>query len=195
MPITLPELLETSFSLSEKVASATAPGERAALERRQAAVDFATFGMFKQAGFSEALGPLARPLAWGVGLGVPAVAASHAILGDARRQGEALARAARNQALLAAAGVGGMQGLASAIQAAAARRGLQAPEANDEPHLSPSTEPAKLGGLERLAAAVMVDDLLEDAYGAAAEHEKRALLEAIVSHRVDAAALLRSVAR
>lgn len=71
-----------------------------------------------------------------------------------------------------------------------------APQApSEEPQLAPSTEPAKLGGLERLAAAVMVDDLLEDAYDAAPAHEKRALLEAIVSHRMDAAALLRSVAR
>lgn len=186
------QALGASFSLSEKVAAAVDPIERAGLERRQAAVDFAAFGLFKRAGLEEALGPLARPLAWGVGLGVPAVAASHAILGDARRQGEALARSARNQALLTAAGVGGMQGLSSAIQAAARGHAPQPTPVGDEgfPGLGPNAGPT-----ERLAAAVYVDDLLEDAYAAAFEHEKRAVLRAIVDHRRDAAALLRSVAR
>jgi hypothetical protein len=144
MAPTFTQALETSRVLQERLASA--PSEkRATIEHCAAMVDFATFGMFKLAWAEHirpamsaaARSPLGKGLQWGAGLGIPAVGAAHLIGRDARHQGEKLVDHTRNQALLTALGVGGMQGIGKALgggsspappPAPAAALPMQAPE-------------------------------------------------------------------
>lgn len=166
---------ETSCLLAEKVASAR-PASAALLERA-ALADFAAFGLFKRAALDPAmLSSLQKGLGWGVGLGLPALGVGHLLARDARHQGEELIRDARNQALLTAAGVGGMQALGGLLQ----QRGSRP---------SPTTSTPE--GPEKIAAAIMVDDVLEAALALPGEGEKRAALVQLVIHRGDAMRLVR----
>lgn len=186
------EALETSVLLAEKVASARPAS--AALLQRAALADFAAFGLFKQAAFDpEALSSLQRGLGWGVGLGIPALGVGHALARDARHQGEGLVRDARNQALLTAAGVGGMQSLSNILSqrmhhdpAAPAAPMEQGPPMPEDP-MSQLTPPQKL------AAAILVDDVLEAACNLADPIAKHAALVLLVRHRTKSASLLRSL--
>lgn len=168
---------ETSCLLAEKVASVRAPSSD--LRERQALADFAAFGMFKRAGLDPAaLASLQKGLGWGVGLGLPALGVGHLLARDARHQGEQLVRDARNQALLTAAGVGGMQALGGFLK----NRGTQPAVAPQAPNV---------GEPEKLAAAIMVDDVLEAALGLPDEDAKHAALVQLIVHRGDAMQLLR----
>lgn len=171
------DALETSCLLAEKVASARAPAAEA-LREKQAIADFATFGLFKQAGIDPQ--SLARGLGWGIGLGVPALGVGHMLMRDARHQGEHLIENARNQALLTAAGVGGMQALGELLK----QRGA-APQAP----MPAST----LSDEQKLAAAILVDDILERACEDGDDQSKRAALAALVVHRHESTELLRSM--
>jgi hypothetical protein len=135
MALSLQDALELSSTLQQRIAAAP---ESAAddLRRKKAMVDFFAFGAFKEANFGKGL-------AFGAGLGLPLLGAGHLLLRDARHQGKELVRDARNQALVAALGIGGAQALGGALG---------------------GTEPLKLSAdhaVERkLAALVLVDDLL-----------------------------------
>lgn len=175
--------LETSILLAEKVAAARPASD--ALLRRCAVADFATFGMFKRA----ALDPtMLRPLAWGLGLGLPALGVGHTLLRDARHQGESLIRDARNQALMTAAGVGGMKALGELLK-------RPTPPAEHNVNVTmPESAPAQQPDLQqRLAAAMIVDDILEEAATSLDPAAKHAALVALVVHRGESVALLRGL--
>lgn len=172
----LARALETSALLAEKVASARAPSQ--ALREKLALADFAAFGLFKRAALDPSM---MRGLMFGAGVGIPALGVGHMLLRDARHQGEQLVRDARNQALLTAAGVGGMQALGDLLKRPAAP--AQAPAAMPQ-HPPMSDE-------QKLAAAILVDDVLEAACDLADPEAKHAALVALVRHRSEAAELLR----
>lgn len=174
--------LETSRLLAEKVASARPASP--ALREKRALADFATFGLYKRAGIDPQ--SLARGLGWGVGLGVPALGVGHMLLRDARHQGEGLVRDARNQALLTAAGIGGMQSLGELLKSRMAPSQAPAPMAMQSPP-APQLDPE-----QKIAAAILVDDLLEAACDLADPVAKHAALVALVQHRSEAVELLRS---
>lgn len=167
---------ETSCLLAEKVASAR-PASATLLERA-ALADFAAFGLFKRAAIDPAaLASLQKGLGWGVGLGLPALGVGHLLARDARHQGEELIRDARNQALLTAAGVGGMQALGGMLAARGAR---------------PSPPQGGASDPEKIAAAIMVDDVLEDGcYLLTEPGLKHAMLVQLVIHRGDSMRLVR----
>jgi hypothetical protein len=166
---------ETSRLLAEKVASARPASTE--LRERQALADFAAFGMFKRAALDPAaLSSLQKGLGWGVGLGLPALGVGHLLARDARHQGEELIRDARNQALLTAAGVGGMQALGGLLQSRGTR---------------PAVAPSDATDPQKVAAAIMVDDVLEGALSLVDERAKHAALVQLVVHRGDSMRLLR----
>lgn len=174
--------LETSILLAEKIASARPAS--IALRERAALADFATFGLFKAAALDPAaLSSLQRGLGWGVGLGLPALGVGHALLGDARRHSESILRDARNQALLTAAGVEGIHSLGGML-----RQPPQGPASAGE--IKAATA---LNLEQRLAAAILVDDVLEAACDLPDERAKSAALVQLVLHRVDATRLLRGM--
>lgn len=169
--------VETSRLLAEKVASARPAS--AELRERQALADFAAFGLFKRAALDPAaLASLRKGLGWSIGLSLPALGVGHLLARDARHQGEELIRDARNQALLTAAGVGGMQALGGLLQARGTRPAPTPPTMSDDP--------------TKIAAAIMVDDLLEDSVTqlADARHKHAALVQLII-HRGDSMRLVR----
>ena len=178
------QAFETSIFLAEKVASARAPSP--ALREKRALADFATFGLYKRAAIDPAaLANLQRGLGWGVGLGVPALGVGHMLLRDAHNQGQDLLRDARNQALMTAAGVGGMQALGDLLK-------KPPPPTQHNVSLSMPQPPQDLSPDQKLAAAILVDDVLE----AAAEQlqdpsAKHAALVQLIQHRVEATNLLR----
>lgn len=178
--------LKTSILLAEKVASARAPS--AALREKLAIADFAAFGLFKRAAIDPAaLSALQRGLGWGVGLGVPALMTGHLLERDARRQGEELLRNARNQALLTAAGVGGMQTLGDLLK-------RQPPPVQHNVTIAAPDPTAALPPDQKLAAAILVDDVLEAASEQLEDPEaKHAALVQLVIHRGEAARLLREI--
>lgn len=172
---------ETSVLLAEKIASMCAPNP--SLCEKRALADFATFGLFKQSALDPAaISALRRGLGWGVGFGLPALGFGHVLLRDAQRQGDTLIRDARNQALLTAAGIGGMQTLG----------GLLKGRSPSEPRLA--SAPLALSPEQKLAAAVLVDDVLEAATQQLTDpKEKHAALVHLARHRIEATALLRSL--
>jgi len=178
----LARALETSTILAEKVASARPAS--AALREKLAMADFATFGLFKRAAINpEAIAGLQKGLGWGVGLGIPALAAGHVFLGDAKRHSGEVLRDARNQALLTAAGVGGMQALGNLLKKRPA----------PVEHNVNVSMPGELGIDQKLAAAIMVDDVLEAACELRDPDAKHAALVQLVLHRSEASELLRSL--
>lgn len=178
MTLTLDQALETSAALEERLASAPDGAVRQDLERRKAAVDFTAFGLFKAAGMGPAMGwasQLAKPLAWGVGLGLPALGVGHALISDAHNQGKDLVHDARNQALLTALGIGGMQAIGGGLSSA----------------LAP-----KFGSdqtLHKLAALLLVDNALEARLAEAEEHQKQAVVMSLFLNRTEGTALLRKL--
>jgi hypothetical protein len=213
----------TAFSLSEKVASAaTCPDD---LREKSALAAFAAFGMFKQAALNLNANDIARPLAWGLGVGLPvlgvgkylisdaadkakqtvdrtALMASlgapliagtgHFLLADARRQGERLIEKARNEALLAGAGIKGVQAIGEVLKARAQRPEMPAylPEPSPGPAMTAESQPFSLE--HKLAAAVLVDDILEEVCAAPDHDVKHAALVDLIRHRNDSIALLRA---
>lgn len=175
--------LETSLLLAEKRAALRANDPRGvALRERQALVDFDAFARVKVANAEELFGLAKKPLAWGLGLGLPALGVGHALISDAHHQGKGLLRDARNQALLTAAGVGGMQSLGNVFSNAMhPRPSYEATTPEDAP--------------QKIAADIMVDDALEAAYCAVAPHTKHAALVHLVVHRMDAMHAVRSLLR
>lgn len=179
----LAQAVETSFLLAEKRASLRASDpQHAALRERQSLVDFAAFGLVKRAGLEEVLQLSKRPLAWGLGLGLPALGVGHALISDARHQGQDLLRDARNQALLTAAGIGGMQSLGDLLRHAPnPRSSYEEPSSAEAPH--------------KVAAAMMVDDVLETACSDADPRVKQAALVHLIVHRGDAMSAVRALLR
>ncbi len=187
----LAHAFETSILLAEKIASARpAP---LALREKQALADFATFGLFKRAALAidpAALSSLQRGLGWGIGLGVPALGVGHLLLGDAQRHSADVLRDARNQALLTAAGVGGMQALGNLLKKAP-------PPIQHDVNVSLPAPPAApaIDGEQTLAAAILVDDVLEAASESLDDAlAKHAALVELIKHRVESTLLLRSLA-
>ncbi len=189
---TFRQALETSVLLAEKVASVReanpfrAELQTRALREKQAMADFATFGLFKRAAIDPAaLAALQKGLGWGVGLGLPALGVGHLLLGDAQRHSADVLRDARNQALLTAAGVGGMQALGGLLK--------QGPHLRHDINYNMNVPPA-LDTDQKLAAAILVDDVLE----AATEQlddpgAKHAALVELIKHRSEATSILRSL--
>lgn len=175
--------LETSLLLAEKRAALRAEDPRnAGLRERQALVDFDAFARVKVANAEELFGLAKKPLAWGLGLGLPALGVGHALISDAHHQGKDLIHDARNQALLTAAGVGGMQSLGNVISNAM--------------HPRPSYEATTPeDASQRIASDIMVDDVLEAAYRQVEARAKHAALVHLVVHRMDAMHAVRSLLR
>lgn len=198
MTLTLDQALETSAALEERIAEARDERARADLERRKAAVDFTAFGLFKSAGI-ESLGNFAqhlgKPLAWGVGLGVPALGVGHLLMRDARRQSEQAVNHLRNQALIAAMGLGG----ANAI------KGLMQPNQREETNeltlpdgMMSSRNVVKLSQdeiVQKLAAAILLDNVLEQQYSEVPATEKSAVEACLYLNRIHGTALLKGLAR
>jgi hypothetical protein len=198
MPLSLEQALDTSTALEERIAEARDVRVRTDLERRKAAVDFTAFDLFKQGGW-EQLGTvgqhLAKPLAWGVGLGLPALGAGHLLMRDARHQTEQTINHARNQALIAALGLGG----ANAI------KGLMAPNQREETNELTlpegnfgSRNVVKLSTdrlMQKLAAAMLLDNILEKQYDDASGEEKTAVVACLFLNRIHGTALLKELAR
>jgi hypothetical protein len=183
----LTRALETSVLLAEKVASARPASW--SLREKLALADFAAFGLFKRAAIEPAaMSALQKGLGWGVGLGLPALGVGHVMLGDAKRHSADVLRDARNQALLTAAGVGGMQALGDIFRGGpkpAQPTGL-GPMADNAMSPAPDMD-------QKLAAAIMVDDVLEAACELSDPEAKHAALIQLVLHRSDATRLLRSL--
>lgn len=177
--------LETSALLAEKVASARPAST--ALRERLATADFAAFGLFKAAGIDPgALSALQRGLGWGVGLGLPALGVGHMLAKDVHHQGHALIRDARNQALLTAAGVGGMQALGEMLKK------TPHPIRHDV-NVSLPAAPEDVTP-EKVAAAILIDDVLEAAYHESMDPDaKHAVLLHLIRHRGEASHLLRGL--
>jgi hypothetical protein len=167
--MTLDQALELSSALADRLDRSSVAADREQLSRKKAMVDFTAFGLFKEANFGKAL-------AWGAGLSLPALGAGHLLLRDARHQGEELVRDARNQALLTALGVGGLQALGGAL--------------SDGSGLKLGADDAPLG---KLAALVLVDNLLCHALEKSAADERPDLEECLFINRARGAELLRQL--
>lgn len=176
----LVDAFQTSSLLVEKIASTRS--DSGALRQKLAMADFAAFGMFKRAALDPAaLSALQKGLGWGVGLGLPALGVGHLLARDTRHQGESLVRDARNQALLTAAGVGGMKALGgmlgSRFGGGATPAPMQMPQQADDP--------------TKIAAAIMVDDVLEATHDQGDDTTKHAALVQLIIHRGRAMELVR----
>jgi hypothetical protein len=185
--------LETSVLLAEKVASARPAS--ADLRARQALADFATFGLFKRASIDPmAMSALQRGLGWGVGLGIPALGVGHSLLHQARDTSADVLRDARNQALMTAAGVGGMQALGEML-----KRPPHPIQHNINMTMPPAANPAlpaapEEATPEKLAAHIMVDDVLEAACELLEDPSaKHAALVALARHRSEGTRMLRGL--
>lgn len=169
---TLAEMLQTSEALEEKIASARTDGAREELRRKKAMVDFAAFGTFKQGNFWPAA---QKALGWGVGLGVPALGAGLLLEHNAKQNAEEVINHARNQALLAGLGLGGI-----ALGTMAGRNVMASDNADD---------------LRKLAAALLLDDVLVKQFGEVPDGEKRAVEACLMLNREHGSALLRKLLR
>jgi hypothetical protein len=173
-------VIRASAALAEKRAAIRAGDPRETMMReRQAVMDFGAFDLVKQAGLEETLSLARRPLAWGLGLGLPALGVGHALISDAHSHAKDLVRDARNQALLTAAGVGGMQSLSNLLQTATRPRA--------------GHDPGSIDPNQRLAADMRVDDLLEDACRIGSPAEKQAALVHLIGHRLGAMGVVRRI--
>lgn len=161
-------------TLAELLATSEALTEKLAaspsddLRRRRVMVDFTAFGMFKQSNFTPAF---QKALGWGAGIGLPLVGGGLILENHARAQAEDLMREARNQALLTGLGLGGTAALASK---------LSADESED---------------LRKLAAALVLDDVLEKQLASADADEKRAIEECLMLNRERGTEILRRLCR
>lgn len=176
----LADVIRASAALAEKRAALKPGDPRAAqLHERQAVFDFGAYVSVKTAGLGEAMSLAKRPLAWGIGLGLPALGVGHALIADAHSHAKDLVRDVRNQALLTAAGVGGMQSLGGMLQSAVRSRA--------QPDQGP------INPMQRLAADMRIDDLLEDACRSGTAAEKHAALVHLIGHRLDAMCAVRGI--
>ena len=201
MSLTLDQALETSAALEERMTRTKNAEAHDRLAQRKMQVDFAAFGMFKaaQAGAGQFLQTLGKPLAWGMGLGLPALGVGHMLLRDAKGQGEDLIRDARNQALLTAAGIGGMQGVGAAIGKALSNKQREETEEltlpNDEKYTGrrviKMSEDADRA--ESSAALILVDNVLEKALETTVGDEKLAVEQLLFVNRTEGTALLRKL--
>lgn len=195
MSLTLAQALETSMALDERIASARDERARAVLEQKKTAVDFTAFGLFKAAGIEGFTQHLGKPLAWGMGLGLPALGVGHILMRDARHQSEQAVNHVRNQALMAALGFGG----ANAI------RGLMQPNQREEMNeltlpegTMSSRNVVKLSNdvlVQKLAAVVLLDNVLEQQYGEVPATEKEAVAACLYLNRIHGTTLLKELAR
>jgi hypothetical protein len=167
MALSLQDALELSSTLAERMA-ATPPAAGDDLRRKKAMVDFLAFGLFKEASFGKGL-------AFGAGVGLPLLGAGHLLLRDARHQGEELVRGARNQALLAALGIGGAQALGGTFAG------------GDALKLSADATASKL------AALVLVDEVLCRALEKAGAAEKHDIEECLFVNRHQGTQLLAAI--
>lgn len=178
--MTLVDVIRASIALAEKRAAIKHENPRSdELRERQAMFDFGAYVRVKEAGLEETMALARRPLAWGLGLGLPALGVGHALIADAHSHAKDLVRDARNQALLTAAGIGGMQSLGGLLQSAV------------QPRARP--DQGSINPMQRLAADMRVDDLLEDACRAGAASEKHAALVHLIGHRLDAMRVVRGI--
>lgn len=178
--MTLADVIRASVVLAEKRAALGRDDPRAeTLRERQAVFDFGAYVRVKQAGLEETMALARRPLAWGLGLGIPALGVGHALIADAHSHAKDLVRDARNQALLTAAGVGGMQSLGGLLQSAV------------RPRAQPDQGPVE--PMQRMAADMRVDDLLEDACRVGTASDKHAALVHLIGHRLDAMRVVRGI--
>lgn len=215
----------TAFSLAEKTAAAQHADVD--LREKSALAAFAAFGLFKQAALGLGVGDIAKPLAWGLGVGLPVLGvgkylisdaadkakgtidraalmagmgvplvtgAGHFLLADARRQAERLIEKARNEALVAGAGIKGVQAIGEVLKARAQRPSAPAylpePMPSQGPAITNESVPFQLE--QKLAAAVLVDDILEEVCGLPDPVVKHAALVDLVKHRCDGVSLLRA---
>lgn len=181
----LQEALDTSDALAEKLASAHDGVTRESLAERKALVDYAAFQLFKQADFG-------RALQWGAGLGLPALGVGHMLLRDARSQGHDMLADARNQALITAAGVGGMQSLGNALGHAFAP-GQQAQQPQADPFGGMKLSADNTGMMRKLAAILTLDVFLCDQVEKTAGVDRDDALECVLINRCLGVDILRGL--
>jgi hypothetical protein len=185
---TLTSAIAASETLNEKSASLRTQDSR----EKAAAADFAAFDAIKHAGAEELWQLGKKPLAWGLGLGLPALGVGHSLLHGAKQTSGDILRDARNQALLTSLGVGGMQALGGMLQRQPAQQSQGfMPDAG----ISQMDTPPPGQEQARVASLIMVDDLLEDAYSQLSGREKSAALAHLVAHRREAMRVVRELLR
>lgn len=164
---TLAELLATSDALSDKVGQARNPAEAASILEKKALIDFAAFGEYKKAEFVPAL---TKALGWGVGLSAPALAAGLIAENKARKDAKKMVDYVRNQAALAA---------------------LAVPAAKLVGDLGGRIVTSADTALYKLAAAVLLDEMLSLAYDNATGDVKVAAKACLMQNREHGVALLK----
>lgn len=184
MPLTLEQALDTSDALAERLAYARDERLRDALEQKKAMVDFAAFGIFKQANIASTLGNFERPLAWGLGLGVPAYAVGRGLISHAHNEANDVVDHARNQALL-------LGGLDSAGGMAKQLAKSYFSGSNDGGGYKLSADQ----DVRKLAAYVLLDNVIEAQLAVAPASEKRAMTECLFINRAQGTDLLRRLRR
>ena len=195
----LRDMLEASDALEKRASRALDASTRDDLLSRKALVDVAAFGLFKQSAWTQqlhkAVPGLMKGLGWGVGLGVPALAAGHMLLSDAKNQAKDVVHDARNQVLLGGMGLGGMQALGQGLGRLVPHR-MEASTEQTYPggDVFSAFHQAKMSSdqafIEKLAAIVLLDDFLEARVN---ETRDKTAAECLVLNRELGAALLREV--
>ena len=195
---TLADMLAVSAALGEKIASAPeGDPAREALARRQALVDFAAFGLFKEAQGGNFLPALQRGLGWGAGIGLPLLGGGLLLEHGAKADAEKVIDHARNQALLAALGVGGVQALGRGMQSAFEPTRQERLTTETTPDGAPRsayevTKVSADAALRGLAATLLLDDVL---VADLAREKSAAVEECLLMNRQRGVGLLRELLR
>ena len=142
-------------------------------------------GRFKTAWTNS---PLAKGLAWGTGLAIPTALVGHHLINKAHDDAKDVVHDARNQALLTAAGIGGMKTLGE---------GLQRLIPHKYEHSGATTYPGgdvyssfMTGKMAKLAAILYLDDFLENQLN---QTRDKTAEECFVYNREVGMALLREI--
>lgn len=180
---TLAEMLAAAGTLEEKLAECPSD-DRAAVSQKKACIDFAAFGLYKEA-VADFLPALKRGLGWGAGLGIPLLGGGLLLEHQAKSHADDLVGNVRNQALLASLGMAGANALGQGLQSA----GQGASNPFDISKISADTS------LQKLAAHLLLDDVLVQQLSTLPEGEKQAAEACLILNREEGADLLRKLLR
>lgn len=195
---TFAETLATSDALEEKIAAAATDDARENLRRKKAFVDFTAFGLYKEAQGSAFLPALRQAAGWGVGLGVPAVAAGTILSHVAKSNAMDVLHQGKMQALYSALGLGGAgalnKGLDAVLKGVDPRQLLTDYFPGNDQQADLATP--KFGSdtreeLQKLAALLLLDDVLVGEIGHLNGEEKLAAEECLLINRKEGTSLLK----
>ena len=182
--LTLVDMLNASDVIEAKLASVQSAEERSTLQQKKACIDFTAFSLYKSAA-PNFLNNMRRGLGWGAGLGIPLLGGGLLLEHSAKAKADDLLSNARNQALLASLGVGGASALNSMLQSSASSN----PESFDLSKISADAS------LQKLAAHLLLDDVLVQQLSVLPEEEKQAAEACLMLNREEGADLLRKLLR